>query len=98
MHHSGGVIGYALVIVLLLFLSVRLARSFRRTNRMLKRPDYWDPANGPDPSRPDAHQHAPDRPGSDGSPPGHSDHTGFTGDHGSAPSPSPGDSGSAHPD
>jgi uncharacterized membrane protein YgcG len=96
MHHSGGVIGYALVIVLLLFLSVRLARSFRRTNRMLKRPDYWDPANGPDPSRPDGHQHAPGRPDTDGSHSSHTDHTGFTGDHGGGSSGGGGDAGGGH--
>jgi hypothetical protein len=62
MGHSGGVIGYALVIVLLVFLSLRLARSFRRTNRMLKRPDYWDPRQ-PDLTRTDAADREASRPG-----------------------------------
>jgi hypothetical protein len=51
-HHSGGVggfIGIALVILVLLLAAARLARSFRRTSRMLKRDDYWDSFNGPGP-------------------------------------------------
>jgi hypothetical protein len=81
MGHSGSVIGFVLVIVLLLFLAVRLGRSFRRTTRMLKRPDYWDPQDGPDPSRFEGHEHGPGHPGSDG---GHggAGHSGFSGDHG----------------
>jgi hypothetical protein len=84
MGHSGSVIGFVLVIVLLLFLAVRLGRSFRRTTSMLKRPDYWDPQQ-PDLTRTDSAERDPAQPGGDGGGQGghgHASGSGSGGDHG----------------
>ena len=49
MHHAGGFIGIALIVLLLVVVALRLARSFRRTTRMLNSADYWDPTIRPGP-------------------------------------------------
>jgi hypothetical protein len=40
--HFGGVIFFIIVIALLLLVSGRLMRSFRRTKRMMGDPSYWE--------------------------------------------------------
>jgi uncharacterized membrane protein YgcG len=49
MHHTSGYLGIILVVLVLLAVVGRLARSFRRTTRMMNRHNDWDPLDGPGP-------------------------------------------------